>query len=213
MPYKLIHDIKGSNFPVDLKGTGPTDVIFHGKRTQDGCEAFYAGLNGRYTSLPLGLDCVNHSPCGFEFGYDGSGPTQLAFAICFIWAVMNGKAPASEWAFKHYINFRMLTISTWGHEEGDVWELTVGQMMEYEKEIKKMKKYPYVVSKIPASDLWMALGPMTREEAVAKSKYLESYGREDVQVQYGCSIEEIRKAYPANKVIWNMPTKSEAKNG
>lgn len=33
--------------------------------------------------LPLSprLDVVNHSPDGFEWGYGGSGPSQLAFAI------------------------------------------------------------------------------------------------------------------------------------
>lgn len=32
--------------------------------------------------LPLYLDECNHSPTGFEFGYNGSGPSQLAYAIC-----------------------------------------------------------------------------------------------------------------------------------
>jgi hypothetical protein len=31
--------------------------------------------------LPLRLDLWNHSPTGFEFGYGGSGPAQLALAI------------------------------------------------------------------------------------------------------------------------------------
>lgn len=31
--------------------------------------------------LPLRLDLANHSPCGFEWGYSGSGPAQLALAI------------------------------------------------------------------------------------------------------------------------------------
>ncbi len=36
-------------------------------------------VNGR--PLPLRLDLWNHSPTGFEFGYGGSGPAQLALAI------------------------------------------------------------------------------------------------------------------------------------
>jgi hypothetical protein len=32
-------------------------------------------------SLPLRLDLANHSPTGFEWGYGGSGPAQLALAI------------------------------------------------------------------------------------------------------------------------------------
>lgn len=31
--------------------------------------------------LPLRLDLANHSPTGFEWGYKGSGPAQLALAI------------------------------------------------------------------------------------------------------------------------------------
>ena len=31
--------------------------------------------------LPLRLDLYNHSPAGFEWGYGGSGPAQLALAI------------------------------------------------------------------------------------------------------------------------------------
>jgi hypothetical protein len=32
--------------------------------------------------LPLCLDVRNHSPTGFSWGYLGSGPAQLALAIC-----------------------------------------------------------------------------------------------------------------------------------
>lgn len=31
--------------------------------------------------LPMGLRVFNHSPAGFEWGYGGSGPAQLALAI------------------------------------------------------------------------------------------------------------------------------------
>jgi hypothetical protein len=36
---------------------------------------------GRMVDLPLRLDLWNHSPTGFEWGYHGSGPAQLALAI------------------------------------------------------------------------------------------------------------------------------------
>jgi hypothetical protein len=32
--------------------------------------------------LPLRLDLRNHSPTGFAWGYGGSGPAQLALALC-----------------------------------------------------------------------------------------------------------------------------------
>lgn len=38
-------------------------------------------LNGK--PLSLHLDLVNHSPTGFEWGYGGSGPSQLAFCIVY----------------------------------------------------------------------------------------------------------------------------------
>jgi hypothetical protein len=47
-----------------------------GIRTPDGCVVTVDGkpLNPR-------LDLFNHSPTGFEWGYSGSGPAQLALAI------------------------------------------------------------------------------------------------------------------------------------
>lgn len=38
-------------------------------------------LNGK--ELPLHLDKCNHSPTGFNWGYGGSGPAQLAFCIVY----------------------------------------------------------------------------------------------------------------------------------
>lgn len=41
--------------------------------------AIVQGCHG--VPLPLRLDLANHSPTGFEWGYAGSGPAQLALAI------------------------------------------------------------------------------------------------------------------------------------
>lgn len=37
---------------------------------------------GAWATLPLRLDIHAHSPTGFEWGYGGSGPAQLALALC-----------------------------------------------------------------------------------------------------------------------------------
>lgn len=37
--------------------------------------------DGKRRRLPLRLAQCNHSPAGFEWGYQGSGPAQLAFAL------------------------------------------------------------------------------------------------------------------------------------
>jgi len=38
-------------------------------------------VNGIIRPLPPRLDIRNHSPTGFEWGYQGSGPAQLALAL------------------------------------------------------------------------------------------------------------------------------------
>ena len=51
-------------------------------KTYEGLRRFYAvevTVNGR--PLNPRLDLYNHSPTGFEWGYCGSGPAQLALAI------------------------------------------------------------------------------------------------------------------------------------
>ena len=53
---------------------------FVGKRTAHGCLVYYTEC-GKNIQLPLCIGEVNHSPDGFEWGYGGSGPSQLAYAI------------------------------------------------------------------------------------------------------------------------------------
>jgi uncharacterized protein (DUF2249 family) len=50
--------------------------VYRGIRTPDGQ---VVTVNGQ--DLPLRLDLWNHSPDGFNWGYGGSGPAQLALAM------------------------------------------------------------------------------------------------------------------------------------
>jgi len=50
--------------------------VYRGERTRGGTVVTVDGQ-----LLDLRLDLVNHSPTGFEWGYGGSGPSQLALAI------------------------------------------------------------------------------------------------------------------------------------
>lgn len=67
-----------------------------------------ATVNGRL--LPLRLDLANHSPTGFEWGYSGSGPAQLALAIlaCEF---------HDEFALEHYQLFKDRAIAA-AHKDG-----------------------------------------------------------------------------------------------
>lgn len=63
----------------------PSNRTYRGARFPDGrCEVnvFWTdAVSRRSRALPLRTDLVNHSPTGFEWGYSGSGPAQLALAI------------------------------------------------------------------------------------------------------------------------------------
>ena len=49
---------------------------YSGRRTENGVAVTVDGM-----ALDPRLDLRNHSPTGFEWGYGGSGPAQLALAI------------------------------------------------------------------------------------------------------------------------------------
>jgi hypothetical protein len=54
--------------------------------------------DGKRQPLPLCLEHVNHSPDGFAWGYVGSAPAQLAFAILHAYY-------GSSLAHRHYHKF------------------------------------------------------------------------------------------------------------
>lgn len=69
-------------------------------------------VNG--SPLNLCLDLRNHSPDGAEWGYNGSGPAQLALAI------LNHELGA-EFALWHYIKFKREIIA---HLPETRWSMT-----------------------------------------------------------------------------------------
>jgi hypothetical protein len=55
--------------------------LYEGTRLPDGgCQVHVVADKNSYL-LPLRLDLRNHSPDGFEWGYGGRGPAQLALAL------------------------------------------------------------------------------------------------------------------------------------
>lgn len=54
--------------------------------------------SGSEQDLPLYLAVANHSPTGFAWGYQGSGPTQLALALCLHALSSNEESNKSNWA-------------------------------------------------------------------------------------------------------------------
>jgi hypothetical protein len=77
-----------------------------------------------WVNLPLYLDEVNHSPTGFEWGYLGSGPSQLAYAILrSLYEIMFGydKEEAKQKALSGYQSFKEYAIAK---IKTDEWTIT-----------------------------------------------------------------------------------------
>ena len=66
------------------------------------------------------LKVRNHSPSGFNWGYGGSGPAQLALAILLDLYPERG----AEWAERYHQDFKFKIIAGLG----DTWTLTQGQI-------------------------------------------------------------------------------------
>jgi hypothetical protein len=73
---------------------------YHGRRTRDGCRAEVREDGRPPRFLDPRLDLWNHSPTGFEWGYGGSGPAQLALAILADFLGDDARAIALHQEFK-----------------------------------------------------------------------------------------------------------------
>jgi hypothetical protein len=86
-------------------------------------------VNGK--PLNLRLDLRDHSPAGFSWGYSGSGPAQTALALL---CDATGNFEESQ---RYYQLFKEAVISR--IPQGEDWEMTDSEILEYLKEIKKEK--------------------------------------------------------------------------
>jgi hypothetical protein len=89
---------------------------YRGVRRADGCEVTVDG-----EPLAPRLDLRNHSPAGFEFGYEGSGPAQLALAILV-------DHLGEESALAVYQEFKRAVVA---RLEGDEWSLSSEQVNQW----------------------------------------------------------------------------------
>jgi len=102
------------------------DRTYHGERNLDrGCEVWIVDAKlGRVpsrSSLPFHLELRNHSPTGFAWGYNGSGPAQLALAL-----LMDALGDA-ELALKHYQDFKWKVVAGWHGR----WSITAKEIREF----------------------------------------------------------------------------------
>lgn len=73
-----------------------------------------------WANVPLYLEEVNHSPTGFEWGYWGSGPSQLAYAMLRVYFRVVLKDDTQDLARGLYAQFKFDII---GKLRKDEWEM------------------------------------------------------------------------------------------
>lgn len=88
----------------------PQQKEYCGRRTKEGA---IVTVNGR--PLNPRHDLRNHSPDGFEWGYNGSGPAQLALAI------LADHLEDDDLALGHYQDFKSAVVAGF---QNDLWTLT-----------------------------------------------------------------------------------------
>ena len=71
--------------------------------------------------LPLHLEIRSHSPTGFEWGYGGSGPAQLALALL---ADALGDQELAQW---HHQDFKRAAVAGWGPS----WSITAEEIRRF----------------------------------------------------------------------------------
>jgi len=104
----------------------PTTYIGRRDRHVGGAAVMRRDEKGGISALPFRWDLVNHSPTGFEWGYGGSGPAQLALAL------LVDATGDEQWSLTHYQSFKWEVVSSLPWE----WELhqeTVRAWCEKEK--------------------------------------------------------------------------------
>ena len=99
---------------------------YTGVRTKAGCWVRTPDLS----SLPLRLDLQCHSPTGFEWGYGGSGPAQLALALL-------AHCMDDETALRFYHEFTRKVIAALPRD--NPWEMTCDQIREVIGSVEKME--------------------------------------------------------------------------
>jgi hypothetical protein len=90
----------------DLGGDFP-HYIGQRQKAVGGCYVIKVEADGSRTELPPRFDLSRHSPDGFQWGYEGSGPAQLALAICADVLENDGRALELYQSFKRDVIARI----------------------------------------------------------------------------------------------------------
>lgn len=105
-------------------GSGPTKrTIYSGHRRTQATVTWQREDEARVQSLAPRLDLVNHSPDGFEWGYHGSGPAQLAFALALHVTQDESRARATYQRLKERVIAALPQDESWTMFGGEVLDV------------------------------------------------------------------------------------------
>ena len=101
-------------------------AVFIGVRDLNGASVYYRTAKGVESKLDPtpSLKIANHSPTGFEWGYFGSGPSQLALALIL-------KACGKEAASWYYQDFKSEVVAMIPRDNYMYWTMTVANIKEW----------------------------------------------------------------------------------
>lgn len=84
--------------------------------------------NIAFSNIDPRLDLANHSPTGFAWGYEGSGPAQAALAILADYL-------GDEFALAHYQEFKRAYINKYAQDS--MFQLS-GEIIDFWRSINKL---------------------------------------------------------------------------
>jgi len=100
-------------------------ISYTGKRTSDISDVSIGGQpvlrNGRPLSPKASFKLRIHSPNGFNWGYGGSGPAQLALALLY------NATHDRHLALNNYQTFKWNFVALWG----DTWQITDEEILSW----------------------------------------------------------------------------------
>lgn len=83
-------------------------------------------------SLRPSLKLRNHSPTGFSWGYEGSGPAQLALALLY------DVTGDPELAKGYYQDFKRAFVARWPMD--GTWEISAAAIRQWLEELRECRR-------------------------------------------------------------------------
>lgn len=106
-------------YPLPGAREAPAFRVYSGCRSKSGACVY---VDGKLLRPDASQKVRNHSPDGFNWGYGGSGPAQLALAILL------AEGLSADVAQHHYQDFKFAFVGKW---KADTWTLSSTEIQSW----------------------------------------------------------------------------------